>query len=197
LTFIGDLACTEKRQNQFAKAWPLFAQSQKTNFPSFDPPYLEFARIRVEDSSGLAQSLDEYGYGIVIREKPFAEGLLREVTHAKYFSRNVLPGSYQSYNLWIPLTDEPDNFVTLGSFLYNSNYGYKYALDQNKGLVGVHRSVCISGVRGSYVKGNVWRIALQDDTIDINAFVADDNTKPELPVWLLRSDMAELVKYVN
>ncbi|CAG8639045.1 12690_t:CDS:2, partial [Ambispora leptoticha] len=196
LTFIGDLACTEKRQNQFAKAWPLFAQSQKTDFPSFDPPYLEFARIRVENSS--AQSLDENGYGMVVREKPFAEGLLREVTHARYFSTHTLPYAGAGYrcDLWVPLTDEPDNFVTLGSFLHKGG-DFEYALARNKGLVGVHRSVCISGVLGSYVSIKVWRIAPQDDAIDIGAFVAHDSSKPQLPIWLLRKDVAELVEYSN
>ncbi|CAG8593635.1 14295_t:CDS:2 [Ambispora leptoticha] len=222
LTFIGDLACTEKRQNQFANAWSLFAQSQKTSFPSFDPPYLEYARIRVEDSSDynqsfvckpmqfegskwqifkkwLAQSLDRYGYGIIVREKLFAEGLLREVTDAKSLREQTLyniDNNSQSYYSWIPLTDEPDNFVALGSFLHNLR-NYEYALAQNNGLVGVHRSVCISGVRGSYVSADVWRIAPQDDAIDIGAFVVHDSSKPQLPIWLLRKDVAELVEYLN
>ncbi|CAG8532128.1 2430_t:CDS:2 [Ambispora gerdemannii] len=216
LTFIGDLACTEKRQNEFAMAWPFFAQSQKMMFPSFDPPYLEYARIRVEYSAGdppafykpillegskwkwLAQTLDYRGFGIVVREKPFAEGLLREVTHAKKFGHEHY-GRGGNMWFWNPLTDDPDNFVALGAFVWTVNEGFDKGLAKNKELVGVHKSLCISGELGTPVDSCFLNIAYNNDAINIGAFMPDnsDGRDPIFPIWLLRKDMAELVEYVN
>ena len=140
-------------------------------------------------------------YGVLIREKPYAQGLLRPIVNKNFLG---------SFNLFLvagvrcqPLTDNPDEFVSLGSF---HEYTVGYPVDiQN--LVGVHRSLCVGGTPGkpviyynddgSSVDSYSWDIASQEDTLNLSAITCSKNLNPRYEsIWLLRKVFIEYVNFV-
>ncbi|KAF0512697.1 MAC/Perforin domain protein [Gigaspora margarita] len=223
LSFIGDLAEGETRRKQFIDAWPIYANNHRRKFKSFDPPYLEYMYVtfttnasrRVYDDGKvytlgtkpaikegskwkwLAVSYlkdNEEKYGILIREKPYAEGLLRPIV-----KKNVLD-SFNWYQQVEPLTDDPDEFVSLGGFIEyagNSSYSKLYPVDINN-LVGVHQSLCVHGKPGESFIGQSWYIVPQDGTLHLSTITCSNNSSPiRESIWLLRMDFIVEIENFN
>jgi hypothetical protein len=137
--------------------------------------------------------------GILIREKPYAQGLLRPIVNKKFltsFDLTLMHGK-----VYQPLTDDPDNFVSLGGF---HEYTRGHPVDiQN--LVGVHKSICVRGelgepvmysFRNKLINSYSWGIASKEDTLDLSAITCSDNNDPRYEsIWLLRKDFIEHVYF--
>ncbi|CAG8555218.1 19339_t:CDS:2, partial [Gigaspora rosea] len=216
LTFIGDLAEDETRRNQFIDAWPVYAHIHSRKFKSFDPPYLEYTYVTSTTSAtqletdnktfttGTMPMINEGSkwkwlavayfknnedrYGILIREKPYAEGLLRPIA-----KKNVLSYLSALQQRVAPLTDDPDDFISLGGFLeYTSFSGAKAYPVDIKNLVGVHRSLCTHGKPGEPFEGQSWYIAPQDCTLHLSTITCSNNSSPiQESIWLLRMEFME------
>jgi hypothetical protein len=140
-------------------------------------------------------------YGVLIREKPYAQGLLRPIVNKNFlgsFSLSLIAGVRCQ-----PLTDNPGEFVSLGDF---HEYTAGYPVDiQN--LVGVHRSLCVSGKPsnsiiyynddGSSVDSYSWDIASQEDTLNLSTITCSNNPNPRYEsIWLLRKVFIEYINFV-
>lgn len=136
-------------------------------------------------------------HGIVIREKPYAQGLLRPIVKKNYITSFDFGKTYQ------PLTDDPDNFVSLGGF--HEYWIFRDFLVDIQNLVGVHRSLCVRGEPGkpiTYylddkpVNSHSWYIASKEDALDLSAITCSDNDNPRCEsIWLLRKDFIEHVSF--
>lgn len=136
-------------------------------------------------------------HGIVIREKPYAQGLLRPIVKKKLLMSFDLGKSYQ------PLTDDPDNFVSLGG--YHEYWWFKEFPVDIQNLVGVHRSLCVRGepgnpytyeLGGKPVNTRSWYIESNEDVLDLSAISCSDNNNPNYEsIWLLRKDFIEHVSF--
>ncbi|CAG8790866.1 21575_t:CDS:2 [Gigaspora margarita] len=220
----------ETRRKQFIDAWPIYANAHRREFKSFDPPYLEYTYVtsttnasRIENHEGKVLTIlgtmpvikegskwkwlavsyfknNEEMHGILIREKPYAEGLLRPIVKKKCLS-------YPNWfiTLFEPLTDDPDEFVSLGGLIefdfigcseISSTADYHFYGVNIKNLVGVHRSLCVHGKPGESFKGQSWYIEPQDDTLHLSTVTCSNNSNPILEsIWLLRMDFIEYVDF--
>ncbi|CAG8491495.1 24208_t:CDS:2, partial [Racocetra persica] len=206
LSFIGDLAEDETRRKQFMDAWLVYANIHRRKFKSFDPPYLEYTYVtsNTDATKGglgtrpvinegskwkwLAVSYfknNEGIFGILIREKPYAEGLLRPVAKKEFLSGC---GSLRRIK---PLTDNPDEFISLGCFFEVSNYPVDI-----KNLVGIHRSLCVRGEPGESVDDYSWYIAPKNDTLHFSTITCSNTFNPIYEsIWLLQMNFVEYVNF--
>ncbi|CAG8449325.1 2804_t:CDS:2 [Acaulospora morrowiae] len=208
LSFIGDLVDDENRKKQFVNALPIYFDTHRRKFKPFNPPYLEYALVSLTRATGyyrdrgfrpvisegskwkwLAVSYasgTSNEHGIVVREKPYAQGLLRPVVKKDYLAYfdllSVGPGTGYVCQ---PLTDDPDNFVSLGGFLeYRKGYHNPANI---RDLVGVHRSLCVRGEPGEpYIyygsygnsKTSSWYISSKEGALDLSAITCSHNDNP-------------------
>ncbi|KAF0427646.1 MAC/Perforin domain protein [Gigaspora margarita] len=211
LLFIGDLVEDETRRKQFIDAWQVYVNIHKRKFKSFDPPYLEYTIVSstinatelehhklgtrpiVNQGSKwkwLAVSYfknNEGIFGILIREKPHAEGLLRPIVK----SRKLCYSDIYDYYRIHPLTDDPDEFVSLGCFFESIDDPVNI-----KNLVGVHRSLCVHGEPGETVDDCSWTIAPQDGTLHLSTITCSNSFNPIYEsIWLLKTDFIEYVNF--
>src|SRR4051812_24361974 len=98
-----------------------------------------------------------------------------EITRFRYLN------DYNDVTSWQPLTDDPDNFVSLGAFGWVGDDISK-AHSENPGLVGIHKSLCVQP--DNVVKwGFWWLIPSQDGTLYLDAFASNekgrDTPRPE------------------
>ncbi|GET04031.1 hypothetical protein SPPG_00278 [Rhizophagus clarus] len=103
---------------------------------AFYPPYLEYSIVSLTSTTariGSKPVISEGSkwkwlavsyrletllkHGIVIREKPYAQGLLRPIVKKNYVTSFYFGDHSYLVRLYQPLTDDPDNFVSLGCFL--------------------------------------------------------------------------------
>ena len=143
---------------------------------------------------------NDYSYGIVIREKPNAQGLLRPMVNKDYLGFfNISNGFYG--RRCQPLTDDPDEFVSLGCFLeWQFTSVPKYYPVDLQNLVGVHRSLCVHGKPGEPTRHDPhsWWITPQEDTLDLAAITCNYFSNPRYEsIWLLQKAFIEFVESVN
>ncbi|RHZ44934.1 hypothetical protein Glove_707g34 [Diversispora epigaea] len=215
LSFIGDLVEDEIRKKQFTNAWLAYFNTHRRKFKSFDPPYLEYTTVSLISATGIlgfkpvisegskwkwlavTYPEEDKKYGILVREKPYAQGLLRPIV------KKIFLGSSSFFLPHQPLTDDPDNFVSLGGFHEYKIYD-RYPVDiQN--LVGVHRSLCVHGEPDKPmiyyldddkpIYTNSWYIAPQEGTLDLATITCSNNSTPRYEsIWLLQT---VFIEYVN
>ncbi|CAG8532063.1 10757_t:CDS:2, partial [Dentiscutata heterogama] len=191
-------------RKQFIDAWPVYANIYKRKFKPFDPPYLEYTLVSSTTDAtnfecgtlGYKPIIDKGSkwkwlavsyfrenegiFGILIREKPYAEGLLRPIVKKK----NLGYSNFCDHYLIQPLTDDPDEFVSLGCFLESIEEPVCI-----KNLVGVHRSLCVHGEPGDMVIECSWCIAPQYDTLHLSTLTCSNRFSPIYEsIWLLKTE---------
>ncbi|CAG8786580.1 11058_t:CDS:2, partial [Dentiscutata erythropus] len=223
LDFIGDLASTQKRRDELLEAYRQWAKSEKITLPKDKGPFLEGKMAEAHylyNDRGTRAIRDIYihqpdvGDGkewkflgqsylqkpqLTIREKSWAKGVLVDVPDVD--SGVTIWSRWDEYfgiqvTFWHPQAPDPENYVTLGSFM-KSSYGQNI-----DGLVAVHKDLCKKSTYDEYIWDDtgsreesncaVWTIK---DAYNINAFIAADNYNSPNPdlIWVLKEEVVEML----